>query len=220
LSSITIGNVIINWLGHAGFMIKGDDRVIYIDPYLPADDIPFEDMADILLITQEHDEHCHPDSIRKVRKPDATTLVPESVSLEFRGDARRVNSGDSLVGELSIKGVGIEVVPAYIGKEIPGPSEGGVGYIIEVGGIRIYHAGDTGIVQGMEGLSVDVVLLPIGGTSVMDEEKAAEAAVLLSPKMVIPMHYSPEAGNVNPEKFAELVRSKAPDIDVLILDPL
>ncbi|WP_342765091.1 MBL fold metallo-hydrolase [Methanolobus sp.] len=212
--------MIIKWLGHAGFMIKGDDRVIYIDPYLPSGDIPFEDMADILLITQEYDGHCHPDSIRKVRKPDATTLVPESVSLEFRGDARRVTAGDSLVGELSIKGVGIEVVPVYVGEEIPESAEGGVGYIIEVGGIRIYHTGDTGITPGMNGLSVDVALIPIGGASPMDDEKAAEAAVLISPKMVIPMHYNPDSGDANPEKFAELVRSKTPDIDVTILDPL
>jgi L-ascorbate metabolism protein UlaG (beta-lactamase superfamily) len=201
-------------------MIKGDDRVIYIDPYLPPDDIPFEDMADILLITQEHDGHCHPDSIRKVRKPDATTLIPESVSLEFRGDARRVTAGDSLVGELSIKGVGIEVVPAYVGEKIPDAAEGGVGYIIEVGGIRIYHTGDTGITSGMSGLSVDVALIPIGGASPMDYEKAAEAAVLISPKVVIPMHYNLESEDANPEKFAELVRSKTPDIDVMILDPL
>lgn len=200
-------------------MVKGDDRVIYIDPYLPAYDVPAEGMGDVLLITQEHDEHCHPDSIRKVRKSDATTLVPESVSLEFRGDARRVAAGDSLVGELSIKGVGIEVIPAYGGETVPGPEQGGVGYIIEVGGLRIYHAGDTAVMPEMKDISVDVALLPIGGRSLMDERQAAEAAVLLSPRVAIPMHYSPEGHDADPGKFAKLVLSKAPDIDVIILDP-
>jgi L-ascorbate metabolism protein UlaG (beta-lactamase superfamily) len=201
-------------------MIKGEGKVIYIDPYLPEDDIPAEDMADILLITQEHNEHCHPESIRKIRKADATTLIPDSVGLEFRGDARRVAAGDSLVGDLCIKGVGIEVVPANPGETTTDHGRGGVGYIIELGGLRIYHAGDTVLMQGMNSFSADVVLLPIGGASSMNEEDAAEVAVLLSPRAAIPMHYSPDARDADPEKFRELVRAKAPHIDVFILDPL
>jgi L-ascorbate metabolism protein UlaG (beta-lactamase superfamily) len=201
-------------------MVKGEGKVIYIDPYLPAEDIPAEDMADILLITQEHNEHCHPESIRKVRKPDATTLVPESVSLEFRGDARRVAAGDSLVGDLCIKGVGIEVVPAAPGETITDHGRGGVGYIIELGGLRIYHAGDTILMQEMKSFSVDVAILPIGKASSMNEEGAAEVAVMLSPSVAIPMHYIPEAGDADPAKFRELVRAKAPNTDVFILEPL
>ncbi len=201
-------------------MIKGEDKVIYIDPYLPAEDIPAEDMADILLITQEHNEHCHPESIRKVRKTDATTLIPESVGLEFRGDARRVAAGDSLVGDLSIKGVGIEVVPAAPGETITDHGKGGIGYIIELGGLRIYYAGDTILMQEMKFFSVDIAILPIGKASSMNEEDAAEVAVLLSPRVAIPMHYSPEARDADPQKFRELVRAKAPNTDVFILDPL
>lgn len=220
MGSVIIGSVTIDWLGHAGFMIKGDDRVIYIDPYLPAYDVPLDDMGDILLITQEHDEHCHPESIRKVRKGDATTLVPESVSLDFRGDARRVAAGDSLTGELAIKGVGIEVVPAYEGEILPEPGNGGVGYILEIGGLRIYHAGDTAVIPEMRDFSVDVALLPIGGRSPMKEEQAAEAAVILSPRVAIPMHYDPGQQDADPDKFSRMVRSGAPNIDVIILDPL
>lgn len=193
--------------------------VIYIDPYLSAHEVPAEDMGDILLITQESEGHCDPDSIRKVRKSNATTLVPESVSLNFRGDARRVTAGDSLTGELSIKGIGIEVVPAYDGKAIPEPQEGGVGYIIEVGGLRIYHSGDTAVISEMNDFSADVVLLPIGVRSPMNEEQAAEAAALISPQVAIPMHYDPKEHDADPGKFAELVRSKTSGIDVVILDP-
>ncbi|MDI3539024.1 MAG: hypothetical protein PWQ52_147 [Methanolobus sp.] len=219
MGSVTIDSVTIDWLGHAGFMIKGDDRIIYIDPYLPAYDVPFEDMGDILLITQEYDEHCHPESIRKVRKSDATTLVPENVSLDFRGDARRVAAGDSLTGELAIKGVGIDVVPAYGGETTPEPENGWVGYILEIGGLRIYHAGDTAVIPEMRNFSVDVALLPIGGRSPMKEEQAAEAAVILSPKVAIPMHYDPGQQDTDPDKFSRMVRSGAPKIDVIILDP-
>lgn len=217
MGNITIDNVLIEWLGHAGFMIKAEGLVIHIDPYAVPDNLPFDDMADIILITHEHDRHCHPDSIRKVRKSDATTLIPENLSLQFRGDARRILEGDSLTGELAIKGVGIEVVPAYnIGSSTHLRGEG-VGYIVKVGNLRIYHAGDTDLIPELGDVSADVALLPIGGVSTMDEEQAAEAAVLISPKVVIPMHYGEGDDRADPEKFRELVNEKASGIDVVIL---
>ncbi|MBN2110923.1 MAG: MBL fold metallo-hydrolase [Methanosarcinaceae archaeon] len=217
MGNIIINDVLIEWLGYAGFMIKADDLVIHIDPYILPDPLSEDDMADIILITHEHDRYCHPDSIRKVRRPDATTLIPENLSLQFRGDARRIMEGDSLTGELAIKGVGIEVFPAYTEGSSSHPRGEGVGYVVEVGGLRIYHAGGTGLIPEMGGISADIALLPIGGTSTMDEGQAAEAAVMISPEVVIPMHYDEDDNRSDPEKFRELVKEKAPEIDVVIL---
>ncbi len=217
MGNTTIGNVSITWFGHAGFMIKGDGCVIHIDPFILPESIPAEDMADILLITHEHPEHCCPDSIRKVRKPDSTTLIPENMGLQFRGDARRIMEGDDLIDDLSIKGVNIRVVPAFSKKSSDHPEGQSVGYIIELAGLSIYHAGDTDFVPMVDigGVPIDIALLPIGGVSVMSAEVAAEAAVLLSAKVVIPMHYTEENGN--PEEFKKLVNAADPDIDVVVL---
>jgi len=218
MSSTTIGNVTINWLEHAGFMIKSEEKTIYIDPYVLPDKVDFEDMADIILITHEHYDHCNPDAIRKLRKEDTTTLIPESCSLQFRGDARRIRQGDILSGGLAIKDMDIEVVPAYNTNKPNHPKGTGVGYIITVGGIRIYHAGDTDFIPEMKGITADVALLPIGGTYTMDETEAAEAAAAIAPKVVIPMHYNCLKGTeADAEKFKHLVNDKNPDIDVVIL---
>jgi len=217
VGSITIDNVLIEWLGYAGFMIKAEELVVHIDPYLLPEDLSLEDMADILLITHEHEGHCNPDSIRKVRKPRATTLIPENMSLQFRGDARRVEEGDSLTGDLNIKGVGIEVVPAYnVGSDYHSRADG-VGYVVEIGGLKIYHAGDTGLIPEMNVISCDIALLPIGGTSTMDEEQAAEMVSILSPKIVIPMHYGADGISADPEKFSAMVKKRSPGTDVVIL---
>lgn len=217
MGNTTIGNVSITWLGHAGFMIKGDNRVIYVDPFTLPESMPDEDMADILLITHEHSEHCCPDSIRKIRKSDSTTLIPENMSLQFRGDARRIMQGDELIDELSIKGVDIRVVSAYNKISSAHLDGQGVGYIFKVAGLNIYHSGDTDFLplDDIDGTSVDIALLPIGGVSVMDEKAAADAAVLLSPSVVIPMHYTGKNGN--PEEFKKLVNDANPEIDVVIL---
>ena len=58
MNSVKIGRVNIRWLGHAGFLLEGDGKKIYIDPYDLGEEPAFEDKADILLITHEHSDHC------------------------------------------------------------------------------------------------------------------------------------------------------------------
>ena len=218
MSSTKIGNVTINWLGHSGFMIEGEGKTIYIDPYVLPENVDFEDMADIILITHEHYDHCSPDAIRKLRKEDTTTLIPENCSLKFRGDARRIMEGDVLTEGLAIKDMDIEVVPAYNINKPSHPKGLGVGYIIKVEGIRIYHAGDSDLIPEMKEIIADVALLPIGGTYTMDESEAADAAVAIAPKVVIPMHYNYlDTTKADAEKFKKLVNDKNPDIEVVIL---
>lgn len=218
MSSTTIKNVTIEWLGHASFMIKGEGKIIYIDPYALPDKVEYDDQADIILITHEHHDHCNPEAIRKVRKSDTTTLIPQNCTLEFRGDARRIIEGDMLTGDLAIKGINIEVVAAYNIDKSYHPEGTGVGYIFEIDDLRIYHAGDTDFIPQMSGLSVDVALLPIGGKYTMDESEAADAASKISPDVVIPMHYNYIDGiEGDAGMFKKLVHDKNPDIEVVIL---
>lgn len=219
MNSITIDGILIKWLGHSGFLLEGDGKKIYIDPFEIGEEPAFDDKADILLITHEHFDHCSPEDIRKVRRSNSTTLIPESCSLEFRGDARRIAEGDILADGLEIKGTRIEVVPAYNLNKPYHPRGLGVGYIVELGGIRIYHAGDCDFFPEMKNIKADVALLPIGGTYTMNEEEAASAAAVISPKVVIPMHYGNSEGTKgDPEKFKALVHGKNPEINVIILD--
>ena len=218
MSSTTIGNVSIEMFGHASFMIRGEGKIIYIDPYVLPEKVDYEDQADIILITHEHYDHCDPDAIRMVRKSESTTLIPQNCTLEFRGDARRVSEGDVLRGDLAIKGIGIEVVPAYNINKSFHPQGTGVGYIIEVDGLRIYHAGDTDFIPPMNDISVDVALLPIGGTYTMDVPEAAEATLAIGPDVVIPMHYNySDATPADADLFKKLVQDKNPDIEVIII---
>ncbi|WP_292468130.1 MBL fold metallo-hydrolase [Methanolobus sp.] len=215
MDNITIEGVFIKWLGNAGFMIKGDGMVIYIDPANIREKVPEADMADLLLITHEYLGHCDPDSIRKVRKSDCTTLIPEDMSLQFRGDARRIMAGDSLTGELSIKGVDIEVVPSYESCDDTTSLGHGVGYFLSFAGLNIYHAGHTCNAAELSSASLDIALLPIGGNGAMEEEQAANAVALLNPKFVIPI-YESNAG-VKIDNFVSMVREKSPSVKVVIL---
>ena len=219
MNSVKIGKINIRWLGHSGFLLEGDNKKIYIDPYDLSEEPTYDDKADILLITHEHFDHCSPDDIKKVLQSDSITLIPENLSLPFKGDARRIAEGEVLADGLEIKGIRIEVVPAYNLNKPYHPRGSGVGYIVELEGTRIYHAGDCDFFPEMKTIRTDVALLPIGGTYTMDEEEAASATAAISPKFVIPMHYGkPEITEGDPEKFKALVHGKNPDINVIILD--
>jgi L-ascorbate metabolism protein UlaG (beta-lactamase superfamily) len=91
----------------------------------------------------------------------------------------------------------------------------GVGYIIKLGDKKIYHAGDTDLIPEMESMvdaDIDVALLPSGDTYTMDLEEAAEAALIIKPKIAIPMHLK----GADPTKFKQNVESNS-DIKVIIL---
>lgn len=200
-------------------MIKWNDMIIYIDPDDLPEKIPDDEMADLLLITHEHFGHCNPDSIRKVRRSDCTTLIPEDMGLQFRGDARRVMAGDSLTGDLSIKGVDIEVLPTYVSCNDEKSYGAGVGYLLTLGGSTIYHAGHTCAIPDVGLHSIDIALLPIGGHMAMDKVQAAEAVSYMSPDVVIPMGYVPVGeGTSAAEDFMSIVKERSPATKVMILE--
>jgi len=178
----------ITWLGHASFKIKAPEGVIYIDPWKLRSAEP----ADLILITHEHYDHFSAEDVQKIRKPDTTIITTASVAAQLKGDVKTVKAGDTL----TVKGVKIEVVPAYNpAKQFHPKQAGGVGYIITAGGRRIYHAGDTDAIPEMNQVKADVVLLPVGGKYTMTAAEAAKVANAIKPAVAVPMHWGDIVGS-------------------------
>ncbi|MBW2171387.1 MAG: MBL fold metallo-hydrolase [Deltaproteobacteria bacterium] len=178
----------ITWLGHDGFLIKGDGKAIVIDPFQVKDCEP----ADIILVTHEHSDHCSPEDIQKVQQASTVIVTEANSAAKLSGDVRVVQPGD----KLTVEGIPIEVVPSYnTNKNFHPKQNGWLGFIVTVEGVRIYHAGDTDLIPEMASFDVDVALLPVSGTYVMTAEEAVEAAKMLKPKLVIPMHYDAIVGS-------------------------
>ena len=176
----------IHWLGHSTFRVEAGQKVLYFDPWELRDGSP---KADLILISHDHYDHCSPEDVKRIWKSD-TLLVGTKACLDRLGldpaHTKAVKPGD----RLSLLGLDIEVVPAYnVGKDFHPQTGQGVGYIVEIGGRRVYFAGDTDVIPEMAGLKVDVALLPIGGTYTMNVSEAAEAVRRLKPTVVVPMHY-------------------------------
>ena len=214
MDKIEVGSVSASLLGHAAVMIISGEKVIYIDPYKIPDDSP---KADMILVTHEHYDHCDPGVIRQLSDENTKIVAAKGCASKIEGDVTETVAGDSM----TVADVSIKAVEAYNINKPYHPKGLGVGYIIKIDGIKIYHAGDTDRIPEMKSLkdeNIDIAFLPAGGTYTMDIEDASDAAADITPKVAVPMHYGVVAGTeADTEKFRALVAEKAPDVEVRIL---
>lgn len=204
------GGVKIEWLGHASVWITNEKINIYIDPYILKPESP---KADIILITHDHYDHCSVENIHKLLKEDTDVIATEDCFSKLREvkNFRSVLPGETL----EIKNISINTIPAYnLNKPYHTKASNWVGYVITINGVSIYHAGDTDFIPEMHELSVDVALLPVGGTYTMNAEEAAKAVNTFKPKVAIPIHWGSIVGSrEDAEKFKKMVQ----EAEVVIL---
>lgn len=201
----------VKWLGHATFRIKTPEgKVIYTDPYQIKGE---PEKADLILVTHEHFDHFSPGDIDKIKKPQTLAMGPKSLKDKTGMDFRPLKPGETAeFGETKI-----ETVPAYnMDKQFHPRENGNLGFVLTVGEIRIYYAGDTDRIPEMKTVKADAALLPIGGTYTMDIEEALEAVKDVKPSIVIPMHYGTVAGNPGD---GERFRETCDFCEVLVLTP-
>ncbi len=205
----TYKNIQITKYPQSGFLLEYENQTIYIDPFRLPDDQP---MADYIFLTHEHYDHCDPESLIKIMN-DNTILVGNAlVSQKLLEEQVEFNEFVEVAPEdkIDLEKIHFETVPAYnIDKDFHPRQNEGVGYILHLGDVQIFHLGDTDNIPEFENvLDIEVALVPISGTYVMDVDQAVEATRLINPEVVIPMHHdasiagSKEDANVFAEKLS------------------
>ena len=188
--------------------ITDGENHIYIDPLGIKEE--FCD-ADYILITHEHYDHFSPEDIKKVACENTVLIVPEKMKAKALKEINFINKIESISPNHNkkINNLYIETIPAYnIIKPFHLKIFGWVGYILEIGGKRIYIAGDTDKTKEAEAVHCDIAMVPIGGTYTMNAKKAAELINIIQPEVAIPTHYGSIVGNKNDgELFKENVKA-------------
>jgi L-ascorbate metabolism protein UlaG (beta-lactamase superfamily) len=148
----------------------------------------------LILVTDIHSDHLDPRAIGALKTAATRVTVPTAASsrlLDLQGAETMANGETKVIG-----GVTIEAVPMYNARpdaasgEVFHPRGRGNGYVVTVGGKRIYVAGDTSCTPEMKALEhVDVAFLPMNLPFTMTPTEAAECAKAMTPAIVYPYHY-------------------------------
>lgn len=187
------GEVTITPLVHGSVLLRQGSRSVYVDPWSKAS---FEGLpkADIILITDIHPDHLDPAAIDAIRG-DATLIIgPQAVADKLPGVEVLANGERAEVTQ--VPGMVVEAVPMYNLQR--GPEEGklfhdkgrGNGYIVTLGGQRIYLSGDTECTDEMRALeAIDVAFVCMNLPYTMPPAEAIECIRAFRPKVVYPYHY-------------------------------
>ena len=238
----------ITWLGHASVLVDLDGARLLTDPLLatrvahlrrvvprPAE----PEGVDAVLLSHLHRDHAHLPSLRRVARGRLVLAPAGSAALLARAGAAEViemaPGRRSPVGELEVRAVHAE----HEGRRGPGsPPAAALGYVVS-GSRTVYFAGDTDLFPAMADIApgLDVALLPIWGwgptlgAGHLDPLRAAEALVMLRPRLAIPIHWGTYAPAVMlrafrrsflarpPHDFVRAARRLAPDVQVRVLAP-
>jgi len=231
----------ITYVGHATVLLELDGVRVLTDPILRRRVVHLRMLCDppspsllgtidAVVVSHAHRDHLDVRSLRRL-DPGVRIIAPAAAlpSLRRRGFGRPVDAveaGDAV----TIRGVDIRATPALHGR--PGSA---VGFLLR-GSATVYFAGDTDVFPEMAGLAdpLDVALLPVWGWGPtlgpghLDPERAVEAALLLQPRVVVPIHW----GTLHPLGmsgrsfltepplvFARLARERLPGVAIRVLQP-
>lgn len=206
------GDIRITPITHASFQLEYGGKVIHIDPTSPGD-YSATKQADLVLVTDIHQDHLDPAAIARVRKAGTQVVAPAAAAEKIENPTVIAN-GESK----TVAGVAIEAVPMYNLQR--GPSAGqlfhtkgrGNGYVLTFGGKRVYIAGDTECTPEMRALkNIDIAFIPMNLPYTMPPSEAAECVKAFKPKVVYPYHYRGQ----NPEEFKAALKGEQIEVRLL-----
>ena len=181
--------VTVHFIQHASFYLTYKNMIIYSDP-VTYEGVDYNKLpkADIILITHDHYDHLDKKAIAQISKSNTVIYCNKIAGKEIK-TGTVLKNGDK-VSEI----IDIEAVPAYNttkGRSIYHPKDRDNGYIITLGGSRIYIPGDCEDMPEMAQFkNIDVAFLPINQPYTMTVAQAINAAKILKPKILYPIHYS------------------------------
>lgn len=215
------GPLTIHPVEHATFVMQWNGTTIAIDPIGDAARFEAFGQADLILITDIHGDHLSVDTVAALAGPSTMIVGPAAVAEKFpEADRDRVTvvaNGQSVEwGTAKIQAVAAyNLTPERQAFHAKGR---GNGYLLTLGGTKIYISGDTEDVPEMRALEgIDAAFVCMNLPYTMEVDAAADAVLEFKPKVVFPYHYRGKGGMSDLDEFRSLV-AKDPAIEVRVLE--
>jgi L-ascorbate metabolism protein UlaG (beta-lactamase superfamily) len=199
---------------HASFVIQHDGLIILVDPVGKVDQYQTFGQPDIILITHIHGDHYQPGLLANWKSDQTLLIGPPEVTAKL-GYGQTIKNGEcTIVGNMIL-----EAIPMYnlTPERLRYHQKGvGNGYILTLGGERIYIAGDTEDIPEMRTLqNIDHAFICMNLPFTMSPVQAADAVLAFKPRNVYPYHYRNQQNDYKPvyEDFKNIV-SQNPEIQV------
>jgi len=214
--STSLGELSIIPINHATLALKCDGKTILVDPVGDKTQYTGLENPQVVLITDIHGDHFNKPTLEAICGPETRLVVPPAVAEQLPATLRQRATvlGN---GSHAVVGFPIDAIAAY--NLSPDrlkfhPKGRGNGYVLTIGGKRIYISGDTEDTPEMLALkNIDVAFLCMNLPYTMDVEQAARAVRAFKPRIVYPYHY--RGSDLN--KFKQLVGTDA-GIEVRLRD--
>jgi L-ascorbate metabolism protein UlaG (beta-lactamase superfamily) len=187
------GDLTIHPIRHATFVMGFDGKTIYVDPVGGTE--PFTDHArpDLILITDIHGDHLDADTVAAVTTDKTRIVAPAAVADKLPAELQARTTVLANGKKTTVAGIEIEAIPMYnLTKErLKFHSKGrGNGYVLTLGGKRVYISGDTEDIPEMRQLEkIDIAFVCMNLPYTMTVQQAADAVRAFKPKIVYAYHH-------------------------------
>lgn len=207
---------------HATFILEWNGKSICVDPVGAPERLKAFPAPDVILLTDIHPDHMNGATVKAIAKGKTVLVMPKAVSdalLAAEASLSKLEKHVLAIGEkASLEGLTVEATAAYntTPERRKYHEKGrGVGYLLELGGKRVYISGDTEDIPEMRKLKgIDVAFLCMNLPYTMTVEQAASAVLEFQPKVVYPYHSKGQ----DTGKLKALVEAKSKSIDVRLRD--
>lgn len=219
-------NVNIIPISHGTLVLEHKNTVIYVDPVGGATAFEGQKQPNIILVTDIHGDHLNIETLEAISKEHTKIIVPIAVADKLpetlKGNLSVMPNGLSINLTIDNNDIAVEAIPMYNLREEAlqfHTRDRGNGYVLTLGGERIYISGDTEDIPEMRALKdIDIAFVCMNLPWTMTVDSAASAVLDFKPKSVYPYHYRGTDGLSDVSKFKTLINAENEAIEVKLLN--